>query len=210
MDPEKADYDGLLSQAENGDSSARQRLLELHRDRLCRMVAVRLDPRLAARVDPSDVVQEALTEAAQKLPAYLKNRPLPFYPWLRQLAWERLLKFHEKHLQAGKRSVLREQRLPPELSDESAAQLAGQLVDSKSSPIFHAMKEEMQGRVRQALERLPESDRDILVLRYLEQLTTGEIANILEISEGAVKMRHRRALNRLCRKLGPDFEEQHR
>src|SRR3954468_22002925 len=98
----------LLRQAGRGDPSARQQLLARPRDRLRRMVAVRLDPRLAARVDPSDVVQEALLDAAQKLDGYIRTRPVPFYPWLRRLAWEHLVKLHERHLRAGKRSVLRE------------------------------------------------------------------------------------------------------
>ena len=72
------DTEELLQRAGDGDPSARQQLLSRHRDRLRRMVAVRLDPRLAARVDPSDVVQEALMVADQKLGAYLKDRPVPF------------------------------------------------------------------------------------------------------------------------------------
>src|ERR1700757_2715447 len=84
-------------------------LLDRHRDRLRRMVAVRLDPRLAAGVDPSDVVQEALAKADAKLDRYLRERPLPFYPWLRQLAQERLIDLHRRHVQARRRSVTREE-----------------------------------------------------------------------------------------------------
>jgi RNA polymerase sigma-70 factor (ECF subfamily) len=84
------DTEELLQRAASGDPQARQLLLTRHRKRLRRMVAVRLDPRLAARLDPSDVVQEALAAAARQLDAYLRDRPLPFYPWLRRLAWERL------------------------------------------------------------------------------------------------------------------------
>jgi RNA polymerase sigma-70 factor (ECF subfamily) len=75
----------LLQAAAKGDDDARQRLLARHRGRLRQMVAVYLDHRLAARVDPSDVVQEALAEAARGLAGYLRERPLPFYPWLRHL-----------------------------------------------------------------------------------------------------------------------------
>src|SRR6266446_3301029 len=102
------DTDQLLERAGHGDPSATGQLLERHRDRLRRMVAVRLDRRLAARVDPSDVVQEALAEAAGKLSHYLRERPLPFYPWLRRIAWERLVKLHRRHLYTGMRSVQRE------------------------------------------------------------------------------------------------------
>ena len=91
----------LLRAAADGDEAAGQQLLARHRGRLRQMVAVRLDRRLAARVDPSDVVQEALAEAARELADYLRERPLPFYPWLRQFAWERLLQLHRRHIAAG-------------------------------------------------------------------------------------------------------------
>jgi RNA polymerase sigma-70 factor (ECF subfamily) len=102
------DTDELVDRACDGDQDARQQLLVRHRKRLRQMVALRMDRRLMARVDPSDVVQEALTDAAQELSDYLRDRPLPFYPWLRQLAWERLIELHRRHLHAQKRSVRRE------------------------------------------------------------------------------------------------------
>src|SRR5262249_61746073 len=86
-----ADTEHLLERVAAGDSAARDQLLQRHRRRLGRMVAVRFDPRLAARVDPSDVVQETLAEAAANLDRYLRERPLPFYPWLRQLAQRRVV-----------------------------------------------------------------------------------------------------------------------
>src|SRR4051794_39451684 len=103
------DTEELLARAGRGDRSARGELLARHRARLERMVGFRLDRRLAARVDPSDVVQEALTEAAGRLSDYLRQRPLPFYPWLRQFAADRLVELRRQHLQAAKRSVLREE-----------------------------------------------------------------------------------------------------
>jgi RNA polymerase sigma-70 factor (ECF subfamily) len=200
------DTEELIRRASHGDPAARQQLLARHRDRLRRMVAVRLDPRLAARVDPSDIVQEAMLDAAQKLSEYLQQRPVPFYPWLRRLAWEHLLKLQRQHLRTRKRSVLREESLDWPLPEESALQLAQQLVASGTSPSRRLLREELRQRVRLALARLPQLDREVLVLRYLEQLPTNEIAAILEINEGVVKMRHRRALDRLCRLLGTDPE----
>src|SRR5437867_2294662 len=99
------DTEELLDRVGRGDGAARQQLLTRHRRRLRRMIAVRMDRRMAARVDPSDVVQETLAEADTKLPGYLRSRPLPFYPWLRQLAIERLIDLHRRHIQARKRSV---------------------------------------------------------------------------------------------------------
>src|SRR3954447_17591458 len=73
----------LIDCAHRGDEAARQQLLERYRDYLRRMVAVRLDRRPAARVDASDVVQETLVEAARRLDDYLRERPIPFYGWVR-------------------------------------------------------------------------------------------------------------------------------
>src|SRR5438477_511720 len=98
------DTEQLLARVARGDDSARGLLLQRHRARLRRMIALRLDPRLRARVDPSDVLQESLAEADQKLSDYARRRPLPFYPWLRQLAWECMTRLHRRHIQAGRRS----------------------------------------------------------------------------------------------------------
>ncbi len=195
------DTEELLDRAGAGDRSARQQLLARHRARLRQMVALRIDRRMAARVDPSDVVKEALADAAQSLSDYLKNRPLPFYPWLRQFAWERLLQLHRFHLQAKRRSVDREQLRIFDLPDDSEVALAERLVNSGSSPSARALESELRERVQSALESLEPRDREVLVLRYLEQLTTKEIAAVLGISEAAVKTRHRRALERLRRRL---------
>jgi RNA polymerase sigma-70 factor (ECF subfamily) len=198
---QQPDTEELLDHAGTGDRTARQELLARHRGRLRQMVALRIDRRMAARVDPSDVVQEALADAAQSLSDYLRDRPLPFYPWLRQFAWERLLQLHRQHLQAKRRSVTREQLRIFDVADESEAVLAERLVNSGSSPSARLLAAELRERVRAALEALEPHDREVLVLRYLEQLTTKEIAAVLEITEAAVKTRHRRALERLRRRL---------
>src|SRR5262245_28480622 len=190
-----ADTDDLIARARHGDAAARELLLAYHRGRLRHMVAVRLDRRLASRVDPSDVVQEALADAARKMPEYLKQRPLPFYPWLRRLAWERLVKLHRHHIAAGKRSVAREQSWL--LSDGSALELGQRLLAPGTSPSNQVLRAELRRRVQTALAQLADHDREVLILRYLEQLSTRETAAVLEISEGAVKTRHLRALERL-------------
>jgi RNA polymerase sigma-70 factor (ECF subfamily) len=199
--PQDPETDALVERARGGDAAARQQLLARHRRRLQQMVAFHLDRRLAARLDPSDVVQEALADAARKLPDYLDRRPVPFYPWLRQLAWERLIDVHRRHLRAGRRSVLREEAGGLDLPEDSALELAARLVDLGSSPSAHLLREEARGRVQAALARLAERDREVLVLRHLEQLSTREVAAVLGITEAAAKVRHLRALERLHRLL---------
>jgi RNA polymerase sigma-70 factor, ECF subfamily len=159
-----------------------------------------------ARVDPSDVVQETPAAASQKMHAYLENRPLPFYPWLRQIAWEKLVHLHERHL-AAKRSVTREQRAKVGLSDQSAIQLAEQLVGTASSPSVAAVRRELRERVQQVLDELSADDRELLVQRYVEQMSSKEIGAVMGISEAAVNMRHMRALERMRRLLADDMEE---
>jgi RNA polymerase sigma-70 factor (ECF subfamily) len=206
MEPPDPDTEQLIERARHGDRAARQQLLVRHRDRLCRMVRVRLDRRLAARIDPSDVVQEALLEADRKLAAYLHERPLPFYPWIRRLAWERLVKLHRRHLQA-RRSVAREDQGFADLPDESALELAGRLIAPRTSPSSHLAREERRDQILAALGRLEERDREVLVLRYLEELSTREIAALLQTTEGAIRTRHVRALQRLRVLLGEALGE---
>ncbi len=191
------DPQALLAKAVH-DPTAAQRLLELHRDRLRAMISWRLDRRLAARVDPSDVVQETLAEAHQKLAEYLRTQPIPFYPWLRRLAWERIVHLHRRHLLAQARAVTREERLDWQLPDHSAIDLGHRLIARGSSPSQHILREELKARVQAALARMEPKDREVLVLRYLEQLSVDEAAAVLELSSEGVKSRQRRALERFA------------
>ena len=201
-DPGDPDTSKLLADARRGDRSAANRLLGQHRDRLRRMVAVRMDDRLSARIDASDVVQETLMLAAKQLADYLRNPPLPFYPWLRQIAWNRLAVLRRRHPEAGKRNVSREQAL--DISNASAIQLAERFACRESGPLRRAVRREMCQRVRAALSALAESDREILILRHLEQLSYGDCAAILQVTEVAAKQRHVRALRRIRRLLEDD------
>jgi RNA polymerase sigma-70 factor (ECF subfamily) len=146
-----------------------------------------------------------LAEAARRLPDYLRDRPLPFYPWLRQLAADRLDKARRRHLHAGKRDARREEAPLP---DESALELAQRLLGHGTSPSHQLARQEVRERVRAALAQLPQRDREVLVLRYLEQLSTREMAEVLGTPEGTVKSRHLRAVERLRGLLGDLEDEQ--
>ena len=191
----------LIDCANQGDKVARQNLLERYRDYLRRMVAVRLDRRLAARVDASDVVQETMVEASRRMDDYLRNRPIPFYGWLRQLAEERIADTYRRHVTAQRRSVTLEQR-DHGLPDASADALVRKLFAADTSPSNHLIRQERHERLKGALASLSQRDREVLVMRHLEQLSTSEIAAMLEISEPAVKSRLLRALIRMREQMG--------
>ena len=196
MDGTESDTDLLIAEAAAGNVVARERLLAVHRDRLRRMLDVRMDRRLAARLDASDVVQESLAEATRQLDGYLRRRDLPFY-------WQRLMQLHRQHVQCQKRSVKREQPGNQySLPDESEYRLVEQLVGSKSSPSQGAIRDETIERVRTAMRQLKAADRELLVLRHLEQLTVAETAATLGISGSNVKVRHFRAVRQLQKVLG--------
>ncbi len=195
--PLPPDTGELLRRADAGDRQAVEALFDRRRAKLRQMVAVRMDPRLAARLDPSDVVQDALAEAHRKLPGYLRDRPMPFYPWLRRLAWQKLVDLHRRHVQSRRRGVTREEGDLMALSEQSVVQLADRLAAHQTSPSGRVLRRELRQRVRDALDKLRPGDRELLVLVYLEQLSMGEAGAVLGVSKKAAVMRHLRALDRL-------------
>ncbi len=199
MSHSRADTEELVRRAAAGDRTAETELLVRHQSRLKRMVTVRLDRRLASRIDPSDIVQETLILAARRLPEYLQERPLPFYPWIRQLAIEQVAQQHRRHVKALGRSVKREAVHAGYLPDHSAVELVMRLVADRASPSDDAARQELRAAVRKALDQLDPQDREVLVLRFLEQLSTTDVAEVLGLTTAAVKSRQRRALERFSR-----------
>jgi RNA polymerase sigma-70 factor (ECF subfamily) len=189
---------GRLERAAAGDHDAWQALVAQHHDRLRRMVALRLDPRLQGRIDPSDVLQESYLEAVRQLADYLRNPLLPFFLWLRQLAGNRLYKLHRHHLGAQRRDAGREVSLyRSALPEASSAALAARLLGRECRPSQAAVRAELKIRLQEALNRMDPLDREVLSLRHFEQLTTPEVARELGISEAAAGKRYLRALVRL-------------
>src|SRR5215831_7773168 len=90
--------DELLLRAAAGDTVALAALFARHRERLRRMVRLRLDRRLQGRIDPSDVLQEAYLDLAKRAPDYFAKPDIPFFLWLRLLTGQRLLEIHRRHL----------------------------------------------------------------------------------------------------------------
>jgi RNA polymerase sigma-70 factor (ECF subfamily) len=193
VQPNSAETQQLLAQARVGDRQALDRLLACHRDYLLRFVELRLDKKVRARMDPSDVVQEAHLEAVRRLPDYLEQPGLPFRLWLRQLAYDRLLKARRHHVETGRRAVERDQPLP----EGSSIQLAQRLLAAGATPSQQSRRRELIGRVRAAIRQLPEADREIVLLRHFEGLSNQEVGYLLGIDPGTASKRHGRAMLRL-------------
>jgi RNA polymerase sigma-70 factor (ECF subfamily) len=189
---DSAETGELLDLVCAGDRTAFERLLALHRPYLRRVIELRLDRHLRARLDPSDVVQEAQLEAYRRLPDYAARRPMTFRLWLRKTAQERLLMLRRFHLGATRRDAAREVSLP----DDSSPQLARQLLAAGPTPSQECARRERARQVREAVARLPAADREILVLRNLEGLSNAEVAELLRVDPATASRGYGRAL--LC------------
>jgi RNA polymerase sigma-70 factor (ECF subfamily) len=204
MWPDQPQTQELLAQARRGQAEAVERLLTVHREPLRRLIDMRLDPALAARVDASDIVQDVLLEAHRRLSDYLRNPVMPFHLWLRHIAKDHIIDAHRRHRQAQRRSLDREQPLvPARLDDHSSFELAGQLLDQEPTPASAAIRRELQRRLQAALTTLDEDDREVILMRHGEQLSNQEVAAALQLSEAAASMRYLRAVRRLRAALLP-------
>jgi len=196
----------LLSRAAEGDRGAVSQLLGGYRERLRNMVTTRLHPQLTARVDPSDVVQDTLLVAAGSLAGYARDKPMPFYAWLRRLALQRLVDLERRHLQAQRRSVLREQQLPG-WNASTIHELGRHLWAQVPGPASAAAVAERAASLRRALAALDNTQREVLLLHYVEDLSLAEVAEVLAITADAARMRHFRALKQLRTTLATELAE---
>jgi RNA polymerase sigma-70 factor (ECF subfamily) len=191
--PDSAHTCALLERVAHRDADALDELLVHHRTGLREFIEFHLDPRLRARVDPSDVVQETQMELVRRMEDFLAQRPMPFRLWMRKKAFERLLNLRRDHLQREKRSVRREVALP----DRSSLALVRPLLAQQPTPSQEAEARELAERVARAVAQLGDADREILLLRHGEDLPFEEIACLLELTAAAARKRFGRALIRL-------------
>jgi RNA polymerase sigma-70 factor, ECF subfamily len=188
----------LIERLREGDRAVAAELISQQRERLRRMIEVRLDPRLRGRLDTSDVVQDAMVDVASRLEEYLKDPKVPFFLWVRLVAGERLAWLHRHHLgvkmrDAGREVSLYRQALPA----ASSFALASMLLGAQTSPTQAAVRAERQLRVQEALNSLDPIDREVLALRHFEHLNPAETALVLGLKPDAASKRYVRALRRV-------------
>jgi RNA polymerase sigma-70 factor (ECF subfamily) len=194
---ELAEVEAVLQQVQSGDRSGIHRLFEQYRPLLRAFVRQHLDNRMAARLDASDIVQEAQLEAFHRLPDYLERRPMPFRLWLLRTTWERLRKIRRFHLSAQRRTANREWPLSACSSNASDRELRA----DDTSPSAGAQRCELTSRVHDELRQLSPADRDLLVMRLQQELSNAEAACRLGIAPETAKKRYARALRRLRDRL---------
>jgi RNA polymerase sigma-70 factor (ECF subfamily) len=198
MSADSRTNDELLDSARKGDEHALALLVDRHGDRLERMVRLRMDRRLHGRVDPAHVVREAHLAVRGKFPNYSADPRLPFFLWLRLEVGQKLVEVHRFHLgtmmrEAGQEVSLQCGPLPPVTSLYLAEQLLGKLTSANVA----AMRAELKIRVQEALNSMDPNDREVLILRHFEELSSAEAAQVLGIKPSAAVNRYVRALKRL-------------
>ncbi len=190
---DKAELELLSSGPENI-----AKVFSQYRDRLARLIHFRLDPRLLSRVEGDDILQEAYMEVQRRIQDFLDAPNVPFFIWARQLTLQTLIDTQRRHLGAQMRDVKREvtmgQKSPGMTNSFS---IAAHLIGNITSPSQAAVRQEQIDKIRIALESMSEIDREVLVLRHLEELNNNEVAEVLSLDKSAASKRYIRALQKL-------------
>jgi len=205
-DPEVA---ALVARLRAGDQGALAVLFDRHREKLRRMVQLRLDHRLGGRVSPSDVLQEAYIDALKRVEHYFQKPDQPFFGWLRLVVGQRLADVHREHL-AQKRNAGQDVPIHGGGPGADSACMAACLLGDLTSPSHAATRNEAFARLEEALNQMDPIDREVLALRHFEELSNAETAALLGIQPPAASKRYVRALARLKQILEtlPGFGDQ--
>ncbi len=168
---------------------------QMYRERLRKLLAVRMPEVLMRRISVDDLMQETYVACGRRM-EFLKAEPeVPMYLKLRRIALQVLADQQRHHLGAGKRDAMKESELPE--SDDRSMEAWAQFVDTMSSPRTHMVRLERQALTRRVLGELSPADREILELRHFEDLGNTECAMVLGIAPKAASIRYVRALKRL-------------
>lgn len=183
-----------LDRARRGDVAARDELFAACRSYVATVARCHLQRGLAARVDPSDIVQQSLLEAHRGFDRFAGDSPGQWLAWLRGIATHNALDAARGHRVAARRDAGRERSLDGVAGFEPAA-------DPGSSPSQRALRWEREWQLAAAVDRLADDHRRVIELRHLERLPFDEVARRMDRSPGACRMLWMRALEQLRAQL---------
>lgn len=162
---------------------------EHHRERLLSVIYLRMGPNLRVRMDPEDVLQEVAIEAVNswKTLSHEANAGA----WLVTLARRKVARIIRDQLGVAARDPRREHAIKTELP----------IADRRSGPVTHADRKDRLELLDQALERLSEDHREVILLNKIEGLAAKEVGERMGRTENAVHLLLSRALKRLAQEL---------
>lgn len=190
----------LLESARAGDSTALGQLLDRHRNYLVLLARIQIGRRLQGKVDAADLVQDTFLEAHRNFARFEGITGETFLAWLRQILAGQLAHLVRRFLGTQARDVHLEQTIEQELSHSSDLLDRG-LADRQASPSDVVSRREQAVLLADALNRLPEDYRDVIILRQLEGQSFAEVAARLQRSVDSVQKLWVRALDRLRREM---------
>lgn len=191
----------LLSLARSGDVAALGQLLELYRNYLTLLARLQVDRRLQGKVDPADLVQETFLEAHRDFEQFRGESEAELAGWLRRILATNFANLVRHYYGTQRRDPHLERDLANAL-DQSSKALDRSLVAAQSSPSHQAARREQSVILADALRRIAEDYREVIVLRHIEGLTFPEVATRMGRSEDSVKKLWARGLARLRQALG--------
>ena len=181
----------MLDNVEAGNRAALDRLLEVHRPFMKRVIEMRMETSLRSRVDSSDIAQEAQIRISNGIERFIKQRPVSFRIWVRRQALDQLKDERRRHLGTMKRSV----HLEKNISDVSSMEIARKVLSNSPSKVLGQI--ELRERVFGLIEQLSDIHREVLMLRHAEELNNAEVADALRIDPNTARQRYGRALLKL-------------
>lgn len=191
-----SDAEGWLPAAQAGSKDALAQMLEAYRGYLLLIATQELDPALRAKGGASDLVQETILEAYKDFAGFQGGEE-ELLAWLRRLLRNNLSNFARRYRDTGKRLM----SVEISLDDGSSSHPAQPLADADPTPSEHAMANEQAEAVERALKRLPDVYREVILLRYREELSFEEISRVMGRSANAVEKLWLRAIERLRQEM---------
>lgn len=202
--------DDAVARLRDGDPQLLGELFQEHQQRLLHVIRVRMDSRLAARIDEEDVLQEVYLDAAARIHHYIQHREGSFFIWLRLITTQTMANLYRRHLMTQRRDAKRDVSLNADHGPHSPAArpMAMQLIGHLTSPSKAAIRQESIEQLEQAIGDLKAIDREVIALRHFELLDNKEVAEVLGLTEKAASIRYIRAIKRLKDALPFDSAEE--